>query len=52
MLRRFGHAAGPDGPGRSGAEEEAGALGGVLVFGDLEVDTDGMEVRRAASRWR
>ncbi|MEU4029424.1 response regulator transcription factor [Streptomyces anulatus] len=50
VLRRFGHAAGPDGPGRSGAEEEAGALGGVLVFGDLEVDTDGMEVRRAGEQ--
>ncbi|MFJ8920529.1 DNA-binding response regulator, OmpR family, contains REC and winged-helix (wHTH) domain [Streptomyces sp. LamerLS-316] len=45
VLRRFGHAAGaggaPDGPG--GADEEPG---GVLVFGDVEIDTEGMEVRR------
>ena len=26
--------------------------GGVLVFGDLEIDTEGMEVRRAGERWR
>ncbi|MEV1048995.1 two-component system response regulator CseB [Streptomyces sp. NPDC049916] len=52
VLRRFGHAAGPDGgpqPG-SGTEGEGRALGGVLVFGDLEVDTDGMEVRRAGEQ--
>ncbi|MDX3057713.1 response regulator transcription factor [Streptomyces sp. NE06-03E] len=45
VLRRFGHAAGaggaPDGPGA--ADEETG---GVLVFGDVEIDTEGMEVRR------
>ncbi|MCX2970720.1 two-component system response regulator CseB [Streptomyces sp. TRM70308] len=49
VLRRFEHsraAAGPD-PG-PGAEAPAGpgASGSVLRFGDLEVDTDGMEVRR------
>ncbi|PCG81583.1 DNA-binding response regulator [Streptomyces sp. WZ.A104] len=52
VLRRFGHAAGPDGgqqPG-GGAEGEDQVLGGVLVFGDLEVDTDGMEVRRAGEQ--
>ncbi|MFJ6517341.1 two-component system response regulator CseB [Streptomyces filamentosus] len=45
VLRRFGHAAG------SGAGDAAGETagdGGPLVFGDgdLEVDTEGMEVRR------
>ncbi|MDI9886078.1 response regulator transcription factor [Streptomyces sp. HNM0645] len=43
VLRRFGHAGGIAGdsgePGRPGER-------GVLVFGDLEVDTEGMEVRR------
>ncbi|MCZ7458764.1 two-component system response regulator CseB [Streptomyces sp. WMMC940] len=43
VLRRFGHAGGVAGdsgePGRPGER-------GVLVFGDLEVDTEGMEVRR------
>ncbi|MDO0926422.1 two-component system response regulator CseB [Streptomyces sp. TG1A-8] len=39
VLRRFGHAGGVRG--------EAGADGGVLTFGELEVDTGGMEVRRA-----
>ncbi|MFE2436261.1 DNA-binding response regulator, partial [Streptomyces sp. NPDC059409] len=43
VLRRFGHAGG------DGRTEPGGAAGtgGVLTFGDLEVDTDGMEVRRA-----
>ncbi|MFJ3999915.1 MULTISPECIES: two-component system response regulator CseB [unclassified Streptomyces] len=51
VLRRFGHAAGPDGGGPGGTEaSEDEALGGVLVFGDLEVDTDGMEVRRAGEQ--
>ncbi|MFF8603241.1 two-component system response regulator CseB [Streptomyces sp. NPDC015232] len=45
VLRRFGHAGG-SGAGDSGA---AGAACGVLVFGDLEVDTEGMEVRRAGA---
>ncbi|MFJ5709800.1 MULTISPECIES: two-component system response regulator CseB [unclassified Streptomyces] len=45
VLRRFGHAAG-NGTG-DGTAEHAGD-GGPLVFGDgdLEVDTEGMEVRR------
>ncbi|MFF5423950.1 MULTISPECIES: two-component system response regulator CseB [unclassified Streptomyces] len=46
VLRRFGHAGGP-----AGAEREGGAAdgGGLLVFGDLEVDTEGMEVRRGGA---
>lgn len=42
VLRRFGHAGGP------GGGEEAAQPGerGVLAFGDLEVDTEGMEVRK------
>ncbi|KUN90763.1 two-component system response regulator CseB [Streptomyces caeruleatus] len=43
VLRRFGHASGGD---RGVDEADAGANGGVLAFGDLEVDTEGMEVRR------
>ncbi|MGA5166478.1 MULTISPECIES: two-component system response regulator CseB [Streptomyces] len=46
VLRRFGHAGGPaGGPGGDG-DRSGQDQGGVLVFGDLEVDTDGMEVRR------
>ncbi|MFF0434660.1 two-component system response regulator CseB [Streptomyces sp. NPDC004327] len=46
VLRRFDHAgeAGGDGGGPAAA-----AAGGVLAFGDLEVDTEGMEVRRAGA---
>jgi DNA-binding response OmpR family regulator len=41
VLRRFGRAAG-------GREEQATQdNGGVLAFGELEIDTEGMEVRRA-----
>lgn len=45
VLRRFGHASG----GAAGRQEDAesSADGGVLTFGDLEVDTEGMEVRKA-----
>ncbi|MGC9381341.1 two-component system response regulator CseB [Streptomyces sp. MH13] len=43
VLRRFGHAGGGD---RAEAGNTADT-GGVLTFGELEVDTDGMEVRRA-----
>ncbi|GAA2795248.1 two-component system response regulator CseB [Streptomyces showdoensis] len=43
VLRRFGHAGGP-GAGDGGREEPA--EGGLLAFGDLEVDTEGMEVRK------
>ncbi|MFI1466041.1 two-component system response regulator CseB [Streptomyces wuyuanensis] len=41
VLRRFGHAGGV-----AGDTDEPGERG-VLTFGDLEVDTEGMEVRRA-----
>ncbi|MEU7045286.1 two-component system response regulator CseB [Streptomyces varsoviensis] len=44
VLRRFGHASGPGG-GASAADEEP-LEGSVLTFGDLEVDTEGMEVRK------
>ncbi|MEU8890240.1 two-component system response regulator CseB [Streptomyces sp. NPDC048442] len=42
VLRRFGHASG------GGAPEpvQDGEGGGLLTFGELEVDTEGMEVRR------
>ena len=43
VLRRFGHASGGDRP----QEDAAPVSGGVLAFGDLEIDTEGMEVRRA-----
>ncbi|MEW1721797.1 two-component system response regulator CseB [Streptomyces sp. NPDC093109] len=44
VLRRFGHAGRPAGEpdGSDGHAEH-----GVLTFGDLEIDTEGMEVRRA-----
>ncbi|MEV0266717.1 two-component system response regulator CseB [Streptomyces sp. NPDC050617] len=45
VLRRFGHASGPGGAASSGADD-AQLEGGVLTFGDLEVDTEGMEVRK------
>ncbi|MCF3964010.1 two-component system response regulator CseB [Streptomyces fuscigenes] len=49
VLRRFGHAAGDRGAaaGEAGARAGADARPAVLAFGDLEVDTEGMEVRRA-----
>ncbi|WP_274561187.1 two-component system response regulator CseB [Streptomyces spiramyceticus] len=43
VLRRFGHAGGPAGGGHGGDD---GTDGGPLVFGDLEVDREGMEVRK------
>ncbi|WP_175408980.1 two-component system response regulator CseB [Streptomyces sp. TRM64462] len=49
VLRRFGHASGGahggDGADGSGGQGERG----LLVFGDLEVDTEGMEVRRGGA---
>ncbi|MFJ4901204.1 two-component system response regulator CseB [Streptomyces sp. NPDC088727] len=48
VLRRFGHASGSGQGGAAGTED--GPEGGVLVFGDLEVDTEGMEVRRAGEQ--
>ncbi|WP_431042940.1 two-component system response regulator CseB [Streptomyces sp. P1-3] len=44
VLRRFGHASGPGGAGQAAEPEEE--EGGVLRFGDLEVDPEGMEVRK------
>ncbi|MFF9482972.1 two-component system response regulator CseB [Streptomyces sp. NPDC014733] len=47
VLRRFGHASGPD--ARSGGQAsgaDAGPVEAILRFGDLEVDTEGMEVRK------
>ncbi|MEU6668568.1 two-component system response regulator CseB [Streptomyces sp. NPDC046727] len=41
VLRRFGHAGGAD------RAEGSAPAGGLLTFGDLEVDTEGMEVRKA-----
>ncbi|GGV20383.1 two-component system response regulator CseB [Streptomyces spectabilis] len=45
VLRRFGHASG-SGTAGSAAQDQGPADGGVLTFGDLEIDTEGMEVRR------
>ncbi|MFE7542724.1 two-component system response regulator CseB [Streptomyces platensis] len=45
VLRRFGHASGPDRGGAAAAEADDPAEA-VLRFGDLEVDTEGMEVRK------
>ncbi|GHC73677.1 two-component system response regulator CseB [Streptomyces flavofungini] len=45
VLRRFGHASGP-GSAAPAAEQDESADGGMLSFGDLEIDTEGMEVRR------
>ncbi|MFI5774452.1 two-component system response regulator CseB [Streptomyces sp. NPDC051658] len=47
VLRRFGHAAGGQ-PGSG--EPESQPVGGVLVFGDLEVDTEGMAVHRSGEQ--
>ncbi|MEV0580508.1 response regulator transcription factor [Streptomyces sp. NBC_01463] len=46
VLRRFGHASGSG----AGGEAPARSEGGVLVFGDLEIDTEGMEVRRGGEQ--
>ncbi|MFD8160935.1 two-component system response regulator CseB [Streptomyces malaysiensis] len=48
VLRRFGHASGPGGRGGEPVPEEPD--GGVLRFGDLEVDPEGMEVRKGGRR--
>lgn len=48
VLRRFGHAAGAGGD-PSGAGRQPDGPDGVLVFGDVEIDTEGMEVRREGS---
>ncbi|MFC9248244.1 two-component system response regulator CseB [Streptomyces sp. NPDC057136] len=46
VLRRFGHAAGTSGQQGGTGSESPYETDGVLVFGDLEIDTEGMEVRR------
>ncbi|MEU9276455.1 two-component system response regulator CseB [Streptomyces sp. NPDC048341] len=43
VLRRFGHASGGDKPHGDTAE----VTGSMLTFGELEIDTEGMEVRRS-----
>ncbi|MDT0460593.1 DNA-binding response regulator, OmpR family, contains REC and winged-helix (wHTH) domain [Streptomyces sp. 2224.1] len=48
VLRRFGHASGPDRAGGSSADQ-ADIAEPVLRFGDLEVDTEGMEVRKGGA---
>ena len=45
VLRRFGHASGGAGAGTEPVPGDG--EGGVLTFGELEVDTEGMEVRKA-----
>ncbi|WLW53154.1 two-component system response regulator CseB [Streptomyces sp. YU58] len=45
VLRRFGHASGGDRTAEETAAPAAG--GGLLTFGELEIDTEGMEVRKA-----
>ncbi|MFI8926784.1 two-component system response regulator CseB [Streptomyces sp. NPDC053474] len=45
VLRRFGHASG-SAAGAPAAQDQGPGDGGVLTFGDLEIDTEGMEVRR------
>ncbi|MER6120584.1 two-component system response regulator CseB [Streptomyces sp. NPDC001743] len=46
VLRRFGHASGHG----AGGGEAVRTEGGVLVFGDLEIDTEGMEVRKGGEQ--
>ena len=48
VLRRFGHASGAAG-GRARSGGQDGRRARVLSFGDLEIDTEGMEVRRAGA---
>ena len=46
VLRRFGHASGSASGAAPATRDDSGATGGVLHFGDLEIDTEGMEVRK------
>ncbi|MWA12705.1 two-component system response regulator CseB [Streptomyces sp. BA2] len=48
VLRRFGHASGPD-SGAPASGDGGSPDGGVLHFGDLEIDTEGMEVRKGGA---
>ncbi|MEU1123926.1 two-component system response regulator CseB [Streptomyces sp. NPDC005899] len=50
VLRRFGHASGQDGRSGAPAGGPPADTGGVLVFGDVEIDTEGMEVRRRGAQ--
>ncbi|MCX4676333.1 response regulator transcription factor [Streptomyces sp. NBC_01433] len=50
VLRRFGHAAGADGRTVAGTDLDTGPEGGVLAFGDLVIDTEGMEVRKGGEQ--
>ncbi|MFE4862578.1 two-component system response regulator CseB [Streptomyces sp. NPDC056670] len=43
VLRRFGHAGGP---GATTETSDEAPERGVLAFGDIEIDTEGMEVRK------
>ncbi|MGW3626588.1 two-component system response regulator CseB [Streptomyces sp. NPDC000880] len=47
VLRRFGHAAGAAGGGAAPAGQDPQAA--LLAFGDLEIDTEGMEVRKGGA---
>ncbi|WP_156727344.1 two-component system response regulator CseB [Streptomyces apocyni] len=46
VLRRFGHAGGPAAAQGAADDGRQPATGAVLNFGGLEIDTEGMEVRR------
>ncbi|RFU85740.1 DNA-binding response regulator [Streptomyces triticagri] len=46
VLRRFGHAGGPAQPSRQPEAAPQQDDDGTLTFGDLEIDTVGMEVRK------
>ncbi|WP_420034195.1 two-component system response regulator CseB [Streptomyces sp. cg28] len=50
VLRRFGHAGGPAAGGSGGAETADAGSGAVLHFGDLEIDTEGMEVTKGGTQ--
>jgi DNA-binding response OmpR family regulator len=47
VLRRFGHAVGAAGGGAAQAGQDP--QGPLLAFGDLEIDTEGMEVRKGGA---
>lgn len=49
VLRRFGHASGPGGAGAARPADEPSGGDGPLRFGDLEVDPEGMEVRKGGA---
>ncbi|MFP3988726.1 two-component system response regulator CseB [Streptomyces sp. E11-3] len=46
VLRRFGHAGGPGATQAAADDGRQAATDSVLNFGSLEIDTEGMEVRR------